>query len=58
MRLGECVVRDMKAHAYSITNKKYESTVSVSRVDIEDDQVGVYKPIFGEMGRAAKDFPR
>ena len=55
--VGERIVRDMKAHAYSITNKKYESTVSVSRVDIEDDQVGVYKPIFGEMGRAAKVFP-
>lgn len=55
--VGERVVRDMKAHGYSITNKTYESTVSVSRVDIEDDQVGIFKPLFGEMGRAAKVFP-
>lgn len=55
--VGERVVRDMKAHGYSITNKKYESTVGISRVDIEDDQVGIYKPLFSEMGRAAKVFP-
>lgn len=55
--VGERVVRDMKAHGYSITNKKYESTVGLRRTDIEDDTVGVYKPLFGEMGRAAKVFP-
>lgn len=55
--VGDRVVRDMKAHGYAITNKKYESTVGVKRVDIEDDQVGTYKPLFGEMGRAAKVFP-
>jgi len=55
--VGERVLRDMKAHGYSIVNKKYESTVGLSRTDIEDDQVGVYKPLLSEMGRAAKVFP-
>jgi phage major head subunit gpT-like protein len=45
------------AQGYTITNKLFEASVSVPRVDIEDDSVGVYKPLFGEMGRAAKSFP-
>jgi len=55
--VGSRTVKDMAAHGYSITNKKYESTVGVPRTDIEDDNVGVYKPLFGEMGRAAKSHP-
>lgn len=55
--IGSRVLKDMAAHGYSISNKLFESTVSVPRVDIEDDEVGVYKPLFGEMGRAAKSFP-
>jgi len=55
--VGPRVVKAMAAHGYSITNKKYESTVEVDRTDIEDDEVGVYKPLFGEMGMAAKTHP-
>lgn len=52
--VGERVVKDMKASAYQIQNKLYEGTVSVRRTDIEDDNVGVYTPLFAEMGRAAR----
>lgn len=55
--LGERVLKDMASHAYTITNKKFESSVSVPRDAIEDDQVGVYGPLFQEMGRAAKTHP-
>ena len=55
--IGSRVVRDMAAHGYTITNKLFEATAGVPRVDIEDDSVGIYKPLFGEMGRAAKSFP-
>lgn len=55
--VGSRTVKDMAAHAYSITNKLYEGTVGVPRTDIEDDEAGVYKPLFGEMGRAAKTHP-
>ncbi|PKN07501.1 MAG: head protein [Deltaproteobacteria bacterium HGW-Deltaproteobacteria-8] len=55
--VGSRVVKDMAAHGYSITNKLFEGTVGVPRTDIEDDEVGVYKPLFGEMGRAAKTHP-
>lgn len=55
--VGPRVLKDMAAHGYSITNKLFESTVGVKRTDIEDDEVGIYKPLFGEMGRASKSFP-
>lgn len=55
--IGPRVLKDMAAQGYTITNKLFEASVSVPRVDIEDDSVGVYKPLFGEMGRAAKSFP-
>lgn len=52
--VGDRVVKDMAAQGYQITNKLYESTVGVKRTDIEDDNVGVYTPLFAEMGRAAR----
>ncbi len=51
---GARVVKDMAASAYQVQNKLYEGTVGVARTDIEDDNVGVYAPLFSEMGRAAK----
>ncbi len=55
--LGERVFRDMAAQGYVITNKDWESSVKVLRNDIEDDNLGVYKPLFAEAGRAAKVQP-
>lgn len=55
--VGDRVINDMAAHSYSITNKHWESTVGVDRDDIEDDNLGVYRPMMEEMGRAAKTHP-
>lgn len=55
--VGDRVVKDMAAQGYQITNKLYEGTVGVKRTDIEDDNVGVYTPLFAEMGRAAGAHP-
>lgn len=51
--VGDRVVKDMAAQAYQVQNKLFEATVGVKRTDIEDDNVGVYTPLFAEMGRAA-----
>lgn len=51
--VGDRVLKDMAAQAYQVQNKLFESTVGVKRTDIEDDNVGVYTPLFAEMGRAA-----
>ena len=55
--VGERVIKSMKSHGYSIVNKKFESTVGVDRDDIEDDEVGIYAPLFQELGRAAQVQP-
>ena len=55
--VGERVVRGIREHGYSIRNKKFESTIEVSRDDIEDDRYGVYSPLFAELGRAGAAHP-
>lgn len=55
--VGDRVLKSIKEHAYSITNKDFESTVAVDRNDIEDDNLGVYAPMMEEMGYAASVFP-
>lgn len=55
--IGARVVKDMAAHGYEIQNKLWESTVGVKRTDIEDDNLGIYAPMFREMGRATAAHP-
>lgn len=55
--VGDRVINSIKEHSYTITNKTYESTVGVDREDIEDDNVGIYSPIFEEMGRTVQIQP-
>ncbi|WP_417656185.1 Mu-like prophage major head subunit gpT family protein [Pseudidiomarina aestuarii] len=55
--IGDRVVKNLSAHSYSITNEKFESTISIPRDDIEDDTYGVFTPLFQEMGHAAKTHP-
>lgn len=55
--IGDRELKNMAAHGYEIKNKDWESSIGVKRPDIEDDNVGVYKPLFAEMGRAAKVHP-
>lgn len=55
--IGDRVINSMKEHGYTITNKTFESTVGVDREDIEDDEIGIYAPLFEEMGRAVQIQP-
>ncbi|MDR1946442.1 MAG: Mu-like prophage major head subunit gpT family protein [Desulfovibrio sp.] len=55
--IGERTIKSIKEQGYQIINKKYEATVGIPRTAIEDDELGIYKPLFAEMGRAAKVFP-
>jgi phage major head subunit gpT-like protein len=55
--VGDRVIENLTVYDYSIKNKDYEATVSVSRNDIEDDRVGLYGPIFEHFGREAKEHP-
>lgn len=55
--IGDRVIKNLTAHSYAIKNKLFEDTIGVPRVDIEDDQYGLLKPLVTEMGRAAAEHP-
>lgn len=55
--IGARVIKAMAAKGYTIENKLYEGTVTVPRTAVEDDQAGVFLPMFSEMGRAAAYHP-
>ena len=55
--IGARVVHNLKFYGFTITNRMFESTVSVSRNDIADDRMGVFKPMFSEMGQLARRHP-
>ncbi|MEL6503480.1 MAG: Mu-like prophage major head subunit gpT family protein [Pseudomonadota bacterium] len=55
--IGSRVLKSIATHSYSITNKDWESTVTVRRNKIKDDQYGIYGPMMGEMGQSAKAHP-
>ena len=55
--IGDRVVNGILTHGYTIKNKSFELTIGVPRESIEDDQYGVYTPLFTEMGRATEAHP-
>jgi phage major head subunit gpT-like protein len=50
--LGDRVVQNLSTSDYAIRNKDWELTIAVDRNDIEDDNLGVYNPLFQEMGQS------
>jgi phage major head subunit gpT-like protein len=54
--IGARAVQNLQEHSYSITEKKWELTISVDRDDIETDNIGVYAPMFEEMGRSTGSY--
>lgn len=55
--IGDRVINQLKAYDYAIKNKDWEDTIEVDRNDIEDDNIGIYTPMFQEMGRATEAHP-
>lgn len=55
--LGDRQVQNLLVHDYAIKNRTFENTVGVGREEIEDDQFGVYKPVFAQMGQDAATHP-
>ncbi|MBD3728756.1 MAG: Mu-like prophage major head subunit gpT family protein [Sphingomonadales bacterium] len=55
--LGDRVINGVQAHGYAIKNRDFELTIGVDRNDIEDDHLGVYAPLFEEMGMATAAHP-
>lgn len=55
--IGPRLVHGLSEHDYSIRNKPFELTVAVDRDDIDDDNLGVYQPMFVEMGDSTSAHP-
>ena len=51
--IGPRAVQNLAQHDYSIREKPWELTVAVDKDDIETDNLGIYAPLFAEMGRSA-----
>lgn len=55
--LGERAVKDLALDGFVIKNRDFEATVAVSRNDVEDDNIGVYSPLFSQLGENARQHP-
>lgn len=55
--IGDRVVHDLGAQTYIIRNKTFEKTIAIKRDQIEDDQLGIFTPVAGQMGQDAAEFP-
>ncbi len=55
--IGDRVINAMSKSGYTLKNKSYENTISVDRDDISDDNLGIYGPLFEELGSSAITFP-
>lgn len=55
--IGDRQIKSIATHGYSIRNRSFEQTIGVDRDHIEDDNIGIYAPLFTELGRSAAVFP-
>jgi len=55
--IGERQIQNLVLHDYAVKNKTFENTVGVSRDEIDDDQYGVYSPVFQQLGQDAATHP-
>ena len=55
--VGERVLRGISQYDYAIKNKTFESTIQVLKERIEDDNLGIFGPMFEEAGRASAAHP-
>lgn len=55
--VGDRFIHRLKLQGYRVVNDDWEMTFGVKRPHIEDDNLGIYKPIFTEQGRSAAVHP-
>lgn len=54
--LGDKQIKQLSGHAYAIVNDDFEATVAIDRNDIEDDNLGIYKPQAEMAGESSKQW--
>jgi len=55
--LGDRLINNLRNAGYTIRNRTFENTVGVDRDNIQDDQYGIYAPMFEMLGQTAKEHP-
>lgn len=55
--IGGRHVQNLAASSFTIKNRKFESTIEVERDDVADDRVGIFTPMFAEMGHVTRQHP-
>jgi phage major head subunit gpT-like protein len=55
--VGDRQLADMGKHGYSIPNKTWESSISISRDEVDDNQIGQYSVIAQNYGDQVAYFP-
>lgn len=55
--LGDRVVQNIAKGEFRVVNEDYEQTESIARNAVKDDQFGIYRPRFEQMGRNVSNFP-
>ncbi len=55
--VGERTIQNLAAYSFVIKNKDWEATIELDRNDIEDDQIGIYRPLIASLGVAARQHP-
>lgn len=55
--IGGREIQNLTGHSYTIKNKDFELTVGVNRNDIEDDKIGIYKPMIQDLAENARRHP-
>jgi phage major head subunit gpT-like protein len=55
--IGDRVINALSKHGYTLKNRSFESTIGVDRDHFEDDNLGIYAPLFEELGLNARLFP-
>ena len=55
--IGEKAIKSLSAYKYTVVNDDFEATIEVNRNNIEDDTIGIYKPMAQGAGYSAKQWP-
>lgn len=55
--LGDRQIQELSKDGFKIVNREFENTVGVRGKDIDDDRIGIYRPMFQELGQSAAEFP-
>ena len=56
--VGDRVMNNLRTYDYTIKNKDWEDTFAVKAKHIEDDQIGLYKPLTEMMGQTGAQHPQ